>query len=284
VTGDAGSIQVGLYIYLYSETPATTLELKEVAAYIIRHLPAARVALRGEFLRHCLASSLPWSDEVLSSLAERMASARVRGLGQQGFMSPLPGEVQYEKRRLSGEASHVFGVMYEGFRVMSLLHTFIPQGERLRSHVHIVLSNQLFGTWDEGDRRYHARAIICGRPSIISTTGIIEAPAKPREYYLLKQQYQSLGMYDAAAAELLPRFRGRFIDYDDPRMTEVVKGYVMQALFHHLTGEAFCDDRACRLYNAHWQEELIYAQLETETELCQRHQAELRLLAESIAS
>nr|WP_320416723.1 DUF6775 family putative metallopeptidase [Candidatus Nitrosotenuis chungbukensis] len=39
-------------------------------------------------------------------------------------------------------------------------------------------------TFDSGDYRYHGRALIGANPSIISTTGIIEAPAKPRQYYM----------------------------------------------------------------------------------------------------
>jgi len=70
---------------------------------------------------------------------------------------------------------------------------------------------------------------------------------------------------------LKERFKGDFIDYEDERLTEVVKGYVMQAVFYSLTSDPFCDDRGCRLYNAHWQEELIFAQLESGYEFCPRH-------------
>ena len=38
-------------------------------------------------------------------------------------------------------------------------------------------------TYDATDSRYHGRAVICSNPAIISTTGMIEAPARPREYY-----------------------------------------------------------------------------------------------------
>jgi hypothetical protein len=109
---------------------------------------------------------------------------------------------------------------------------------------------------------------VYGIPSIISTTGVVEAPAKPREYYLLKQQY---GMLGKDPLELKDRFKGRFIDYEDERLTEVMRGYAMQAVFYSLIGDPFCEDKGCRLYNAHWQEELIFAQLEGEYEFCPRH-------------
>jgi hypothetical protein len=123
-------------------------------------------------------------------------------------------------------------------------------------------------TWDDSNRRYHIRTSLYGIPSLISTTGIVEAPAKPREYYLLKSQYERLGK---DLAELKACFEGRFIDYGDERLTEITKGYAMQAIFYALTGNPFCEDKGCRLYNAHWQEELIWAQLESGYEFCPRH-------------
>jgi hypothetical protein len=107
-----------------------------------------------------------------------------------------------------------------------------------------------------------------GLPSVISTTGLVEAPAKPREFYLLKQQYEMVGK---DLLELKEKFKQGFIDYEDERLTEVIKGYAMQAVFYSLIGDPFCEDKACRLYNAHWQEELIFAQLESQYEFCAHH-------------
>ena len=85
--------------------------------------------------------------------------------------------------------------------------------------------------------------------------------------------------------EVKDKFDGTFIDYEDERMTEVVKGYAMQAVFYCLTGEPFCEDRGCRLYNAHWQEELITAQLKSKYEFCERHDRILESLrAEDVGS
>jgi len=96
----------------------------------------------------------------------------------------------------------------------------------------------------------------------------VEAPAKPREFYLAQQQLGGRPSEEAVAV-LKQQFRGRFLDHDDPRLTEVVKGYAMQAVAYLLTGEAFCDDPDCRLFNAHWQEEMLCAQ--TADRYCERH-------------
>jgi len=51
---------------------------------------------------------------------------------------------------------------------------------------HIVLTKRLFATFGE-DERLHIRASVYSYPSVISTSGIVEGPAKPKEY----QQYFS---------------------------------------------------------------------------------------------
>ena len=97
----------------------------------------------------------------------------------------------------------------------------------------------------------------------------MEGPAKPREFYLKKQ----MGIDPLVLKE---EFKGRFIDYEDPRITEIMKGYVMQAIFFHLFGDPFCSDKNCRLYNAHWQEEVIHAQIESKYEFCLYHEEILK--------
>jgi len=66
-------------------------------------------------------------------------------------------------------------------------------------------------------------------------------------------------------------------------MTEVIKGYIMQALFYYVVGDPFCDNHQCRLFNAHWQEDLIRAQLKTDadchSEFCSLHQKVVKDIA-----
>lgn len=260
-------------IHLYAEPTAATLDLEETARYVKEVVPSFEVEVRDGFVPYFL-GKLPEEqrEPAVARLAQGFATAKVRNLLRQDFsFEPLYGEISYEVRRLSDPRSKAAGILYDGFRMMHLFARMIPAPERNLSHIHIVFTNQLPGTWNENDRRYHARVCVFGFPAIISTGGMVEAPAKPREYYLLKHQYSAMGMADAAAVKLDADFRGRFIDYDDERLTEVVKGYVMQAIFHQLTGEGFCEERNCRLYNAHWQEEVIQAQLGS-GRFCAQHQ------------
>lgn len=268
----------GIY---YSEPTAPTLEMNRLQGYLQGHFPTLPLEVRESFVPfHLGRLDHAGRESALASLAAGFARAKVRNpVKLQQEFDPLPGEIEYEKKRLASP-QQPFGLLYDGFLVMDLLRELIPREETSLSHLHIVFTNQLLGTWEEG--RYHARVIILGYPCLISTTGLVEAPARPREYYILKQRYQALGLTDAAVASLDEQFRSRFIAHNDPRLTEAMKGYVMQAVFFHLTGEPFCQDRHCRLYNAHWQEEVIAAQLENPQEYCPLHQRELARLRQEM--
>jgi hypothetical protein len=155
------------------------------------------------------------------------------------------------------------GVMtlYDGFVLQRIFEEMILASEA--DHVHIIFTGLLMCTFSEEDWRYHGRAVICGTPSIVSTSGIVEAPAKPREFYLA----QFAGVEDPT---LKKQFAGRFLDYGDDRITDAAAIYALQALFFFVTGgEPFCDDRSCSLYNPHWQEELV--QMIEKGKLCSRH-------------
>lgn len=250
-------------ILLYDEGTAQTLNLVEIAEYLSGNFKKAEIELREDPFAFCR------SQDKVSDYARKIACIKIQDATRMMIseQEPLYGEIEYEKRRILGK-TRAFGVLYDGFELQRIFWELISRHERSFEFVHILFTNRLFATWDERDGRYHARVSVYGIPSIISTTGVVEAPAKPREYYLLKQQYQMLGK---DLLKLKGGFRGRFIDYDDERLNEVMKGYAMQAVFYSLIGDPFCEDRGCRLYNAHWQEELIFAHIGSEYEFCQRH-------------
>ena len=248
----------------YDEGTPQELDVEKIARYVAGKMGKVNVVARG----NPFAFSVP--QDKVSDYARRIASIKIQRVSQEilSQQEPLYGETAYEKRRILGK-TRSFGILYEGFHLQRIFREIVPREERGLEFVHILFTSRLFATWDDGDKRYHLRTSIYGIPSIISTTGVIEAPARPREYYLLKQQYERLGR---DLLELKERFKGRFIDYEDGRLPEVMKGYAMQAVFYSLTGDPFCEDKGCRLYNAHWQEELIFAQLGTEYEFCGRHE------------
>jgi hypothetical protein len=162
----------------------------------------------------------------------------------------------FEKQPKQQQHDSLMIPLYDGFVLQRLFADMITSAEISISHIHIIFTSLLTCTFnDDEDWRYHGRAIICGMPSIISTTGIIEALAKPKEFYI--SQLGRMVIEDNSATK--KKFAGKFIDYGDTRITAAGINYALQAIFFFLTGgDPFCSNKDCRLYNAHWQEDLIH--------------------------
>ena len=175
-----------------------------------------------------------------------------------------------EKTTMVENAERIEDVMmYDGFEVQNIIYDVITKNDSDQNNLHIVFTNRLICTYDTADSRYHGRTVICSNPAIISTTGMIEAPARPREYYFeaMKCKMQGLDIQDVKK-----NYSGKFLDYHDKRLSKISEGYLLQAIFYYMTGDAFCDSLDCRLNNAHWQKDLLYSQLKI-GKLCNKHQA-----------
>lgn len=183
-------------------------------------------------------------------------------------------EIEFEKESCDNSSKIKNIIMYDGFELQKIVSKLISEKENSLEDFHVIFTNRLTCTYDFNDYRYHGRAIICSNPSIISTTGIIEAPAKPREYYmeLISNMAQGLNV-----ESLKKKYQGSYLEYHDERISTVVEGYAMQALFYYLTGDAFCEKEDCRLFNPHWQRDLLRSQIEI-GQLCEKHQKILEKL------
>lgn len=249
------------HIHLYEEPSSKTLNIKEVADYV-RSMVKCNVDVRKEFFTH-------FKHDNIDYIANKIATTKVFD-PRKPFVEhdPVSMEIQFEEKVISMPEKRLLGILYDGFELQKIFNELIPEEENNLEHVHMIFTNRLVCTYSEVDNRYHYRTMICGYPTIICTSGIVEAPAKPREFYFLQQYYALMGNMDID--QIKKRFEGRFIDYDDPRFTEVVKGIVMQGLFYYIMGDPFCTKKYCRLLNAHWQEDLINSQLNN-GKLCDEH-------------
>ena len=265
------------HIALYDEGACAALRAAEVAAWL-HGRTGIPVNLHRGFLE-----TFPPADA--DSLARRLAQLRVTDpTAPRADREPLHMEVQAEQRALAAPGRTVRGVLYDGFALSALLADCLPPERSTGEELHVAVTARLIGSWDTDDLRWHARTSIYGRLSLISTTGLVQAPARPREYYLALDRLARAAPRELVEAQLQAEFRERCLQEDDERLTEVLKGYALQALLYHLTGEPFCAEPACRLYNAHWQAEMLRAQLEP-PELCPQHEAFLgALVAASGAS
>jgi len=241
-------------LYLHTDSPHRALDIEELTRYL-RAL-GFKPLLQGDVL-----ASIGGGEE----LAGKLAGAVLKELGASRDPLATPGE---------GEVLSV----YDGYALAELFSSHLPPG------LHIIYTSRMMATFE--GTRYHGRAVVMRFPlALISTTGVVEAPAKPREYYanLLAYSMARRAGFEVPTEEdfkrELERTLGKtWIDYEDSRMTEAVKGYTLQALFYLYLGEPFCTDRDCRLYNAHTQKELLHAQVES-GRLCKRH---VRMLKEAL--
>jgi len=160
-------------------------------------------------------------------------------------------------------------VMYDGFELQNIIYDVITKNDSEPNNLHIIFTNRLICTYDTADSRYHGRTVICSNPAIVSTTGMIEAPARPREYYFEAMKYKMQGL---DIQDIKKKYSEKFLDYHDNRLSKISEGCLLQAIFYYMTGDVFCDSLDCRLNNAHWQKDLLYSQLKI-GKLCNKHQA-----------
>jgi hypothetical protein len=263
---------------------AKNLDFNVIVPEIQKYFPKISIEVRQPF----------WNN-IDNVLAESLTSIRISdikkpfneqpGIKVQGkFDKNIVYEMNFPRQIIFSDISNNSGtterqykelILYDGFMMQRLLGTTINESESNTDHVHIVFEDRLICTFSEEDWRYHARTFVAGNPSIISTTGIVEAPAKPKEWYIKQMQ---LAIYDIDCDDnqidgISSSNVKKYIDYGDYRINFAAVGYAIQALFFFITeGDPFCNDINCRLYNAHWQEELLQSQTQNKR-LCNKHNA-----------
>ncbi|MBI5788118.1 MAG: hypothetical protein HZA78_04595 [Candidatus Schekmanbacteria bacterium] len=247
-------------VYLYNETPAIDLDVIYICRYLSAQCPVLEIILRESFIARFYSPDLIkslagiWSDELLSpgykvlSEEERLEYEAI-GYRQTEKLSPQ--------------------VIYHGWPLWELLKAQIPQKEASLNALHLILTPRLAVTREPDEKRFHARTVLLGQPSIISSSGLVEAPARPQEYYFWQAGYRSLGL-EIPEAVIREKFADQFLTYHDSRLSEVALGYILQTIAYYFYGEAFCQDPSCRLFNAHYQKAMLAAQL-TFPEFCPRH-------------
>ncbi|MFC4988824.1 DUF7001 family protein [Saliphagus infecundisoli] len=238
--------------------PTTVADADAIEEWLAERI-GGRVEVRDRFLR----------TDGDDSLAEAFAAARVRSPGERETGNTMLGAVRYEERAMA-EPERAGGVLYDGIALRLAFNDALPVGERGLDHAHVVLLDRAIATWGDHDARWHKRVVVPGQPSIVSVPGLYEAPAKPEAYYREKERHALLSGGAPPREVLENEVEGEFLIASDPRTTDALKGYALAAVHFLETGEAFCPEEGCRLYDAHYQEDLIEAQLR-EPEFCPDH-------------
>ena len=249
------------------------MKISKIFLYDEPSVPEIKISELGKFVKNTFGIKVEIRKNVFMDLDEEIASqiatCRIYDT-KKPFKkhNPSEEEIIFEQGNFFSENHNENIVMYDGYELNKILGKMIPQNELTMENFHIIFTKKLTCTFDNSDFRFHGRALIGSNPAIISTTGIIEAPAKPKEYYLelISRFAQGLNI-----ESIKKKYQGQYLEYHDNRLSEVVKGYLLQAIFYIITGEPFCENLDCRLNNAHWQRDLLYSQLEI-GKLCQKHQ------------
>ncbi|MBA2123578.1 hypothetical protein B9J78_01340 [bacterium Unc6] len=233
--------------------------LSDITKRCKKYLKSFNFAIKDEILK-------PFISE---ELACRIALCRITDIAKMSNpkQKPFPAEISLEYRILTKKTQVLKGLLYDGFMFQHILRKIYND-----PFLFIYITDRLMCTMGQ-DGRYHARTIILGNPAIVSTTGLVEGPAKVSSYYRIKFALSKVSpALDAGLEKVLEK---NYLLIDDKRINKIIPGYILQAIFFHWTGEPFCSDKMCRLYNAHWQKEMLECQLQRGVGLCEEHRKKL---------
>jgi len=163
-------------IYLYDSPSTEGLDIREIGSFVQAVFPAATLVLRRDFIAfHSPSDPVP---------VNRARVWDLRWPGADSASLPWDTRLPASPRIVLDEPA--VGPIYDALRLLAVLRDLLPRQEASLRHLHIVFIDELMGTFENEDRRFHARVIACGQPSVISATSLVEGPARPREYYFLR--------------------------------------------------------------------------------------------------
>ena len=252
-------------VYLYDDPDSAALDVDALAHWLAARLPRAHVVVRSDYLTHQLGR---FTDEqratLVAELEEQLARAEVDNLVRPEERQMLPPLAPQERG---------LDVVYEAVPLQTLLGLLLDPAEAKLSHLHIMFTAHYVGAWRENEPHLRLRAAVLGAPNIISTSGLVEALELPRQYHFMRQQLAVMGIEETVD----DAFADQTLGYGDPRLNEVCKGYLMQAIFYRLTGETDCVDPSCRLHLAPTHRATMQTQVLGRPGLCEHHRHEFSI-------
>ena len=249
------------YLYLYDDADAAGLDTDYLSYWLAHLLPDVQIGVRPDFLTFHLARFTDSErDALVDALSAQLERAEVKNLVRPQDREVLP-PVEPEERDLD--------IIYEAPALQAILRLLIPEEERGPARVHVMFTSNYLGQWREDAAYLGLEAAALGVPNLISTSGLVEALELPKRYHFMRQQLAVMGVEE----DVEELFAEETVGYGDPRLNEVCKGYLLQALYFHLTGETGCDDPDCRLHIAPTHVETVRTQVLGQPSLCERHRA-----------
>ncbi len=265
-------------IYLYDDPDSQGLDIDYLAGYLASELPRVEVGVRTDFVTHHLGRFSEEERDTLEAELRKQLEGGTVGAVARAQEPPITESTEDSDLQ----------EMYVARSLQAAMRLLIPQEEADMAQLHIIFCSELLGEFDVQNgppcdtlRTLQAGVAALGSPTVISTSGLIEAPKRPREYHFKRTQYLMFGA-DEHLDELAEQFADRTVGYGDPRLNELLKGYLLIAVIYRATGEGPCSEPTCPLYAARTQQELLEAQAGAQSRICQRHREILNALGEPL--
>lgn len=241
-------------VNIYTDLPSSALDLSGVTGFL--DSLEIRVEMRGDLFEYV---ALEEASQI--ETGRLLAASRITDIESplDELADPAPQDAESELRclqRIEGYGSR----LYDGNWLQRVYFSLLFKKAGIVGDsgvVHLVITGRLFVTFEV--KRYHARVMLSGVPALVSTAGIVEGPARPREYYFMKASFLQSGR---DTKELDQLFDGQYLVHDGPLIDKAIPSYVLQGVFYTATGKGFCADPECCLFNSHWQTEVLKAQLD----------------------
>jgi hypothetical protein len=247
---------------LYDDPESAGLNVLDLAGYLAARLPDVEVSPRSDYFTHHLARfAEEQQDMLVQELEKQLSSFEIEDAILPEDRGKAPAEPTEDLD---------LGAIYDATGLQAALKLLLPPEESGADHLHIVFTDHCIADWDLAARRMRIRIAALGQPTVISTSGLIEAPEKPKQYHFMRAQLAFLGQ-EEALDEVEGHFSDTTLGYADPRLNEVLKGYVLKAAFYRMFNEAACRVQSCRLFDAATHEEMLEAQTGRRPGLCHRH-------------
>lgn len=249
-------------IYIYDAPDAIGLDIRAIGHYLADLFPTVSVETRTDFFTwHLGQFDLEQVEVLAAELAARLQEREVHDLvapDRRGEFAPMTPD------------EHDLGVVYRAGPLQDVMRALIPAAERGPAALHLVFMTACIGRFVAGESHLQLQIVQHGEPAIVSTTGLVEAPALPREYAFRRAQLLGFGL-EEAAEELDGRFAEAALGHGDTRINRVATGIALQAVFQRGFGEVGCADPSCPLHPAASHDELCRAHLSEHSRLCDRH-------------
>ena len=263
------------HVYIYNISSNKILNIKKIIENIQKTFDFCIIVEKNKIIDK---STLKYPDisntTTFNSFSELLLfNSKISNLKQENKFLKIDKNQIQNSDNIEKQTEANYSDLYDGFILQNYYGQILSPFELKLDDIHILIIDKLICTFDQTDHRYHARTIVCGMPSLISTSGIVEGPAKPKEYYF-KKIFYSQQPHELEKIEY--EFKNRCIHYDDVRINSVIEGLICQSIFYNLiSANPFCKYDFCRLYNAHWQEELISIHVD-QKRFCSEHEKILK--------